>query len=80
MDPDDIETYGGSVRATDWKREARERDPGPDTAPDGSLVYPGDDGPTEDPPDIHLEFRPIWPYVLLFLIVVGVAGWIWIGW
>lgn len=40
IDVDDIDTFGGGGNAIDWKREAHERDAGPDTAPDGSLIYP----------------------------------------
>ena len=42
IDPDDLQSYSGSASATEWKKEARARDAGPDVAPDGSLIYPNE--------------------------------------
>lgn len=38
IDPENIDTYGGPTSSTAWKEEARERDPSPDVAPDGSII------------------------------------------
>lgn len=39
VDSSTIPAVGKTESSTSWKREARERSSGPDTAPDGALIY-----------------------------------------
>ena len=61
---DELQTYGGPTKTSDWKQEARERDAGPDVAPDGSIIKSGTEDlqPTDDEP---LTEKNRWMLLLL---------------